>query len=345
MKITVLLLSVVVGTLFTLASLFTAGWERPPMESQQLGYRGLGMEQITNPRLAARTRERNALPDPIDPVEPGGPLATTEYTNIQVLTDLTVDQFNRNMLAITQWVAPEQGCGYCHNEENLASDEKYTKVVARRMLQMNRHINADWKSHVAETGVTCYTCHRGQPVPAQVWFDGEGLTSAAGMSASRQGQNIASRLAGLSSLPYNPLKDYLRQRDGQDSVRVVSTTALPDGNPRNIKDTEETYGLMIHLSEALGVNCTFCHNTRSFASWDQSTPQRTTAFHGIQMVRDINSDYLEPLQSVFPANRLGPLGDVAKANCATCHQGVSKPLFGMSMAKDFPELTGPAAVR
>jgi photosynthetic reaction center cytochrome c subunit len=34
------------------------------------------------------------------------------------------------------------------------------------------------------------------------------------------------------------------------------------------------------------------------------------------------------------------LGDVAKVNCATCHQGVFKPLYGESMAKDYPELTG-----
>jgi photosynthetic reaction center cytochrome c subunit len=37
---------------------------------------------------------------------------------------------------------------------------------------------------------------------------------------------------------------------------------------------------------------------------------------------------------------LGVLGDVAKVNCATCHQGVFKPLYGESMAKDYPELTG-----
>jgi photosynthetic reaction center cytochrome c subunit len=32
------------------------------------------------------------------------------------------------------------------------------------------------------------------------------------------------------------------------------------------------------------------------------------------------------------------LGDVAKLNCATCHQGAYKPLNGAQMAKDFPEL-------
>ena len=77
-------------------------------------------------------------------------------------------------------MAPEQGCAYCHTAgEDLSSDALYTKVVARRMLQMTRHINADWKNHVADTGVTCYTCHRGQNVPANIWFTDAGPTQAA----------------------------------------------------------------------------------------------------------------------------------------------------------------------
>jgi photosynthetic reaction center cytochrome c subunit len=47
---------------------------------------------------------------------------------------------------------------------------------------------------------------------------------------------------------------------------------------------------------------------------------------------------MTPLDNVFPPNRLGPTGDVAKANCTTCHQGVNKPLLGQSMLKDYPYL-------
>jgi hypothetical protein len=45
---------------------------------------------------------------------------------------------------------------------------------------------------------------------------------------------------------------------------------------------------------------------------------------------------LRPTQ--FPATRLGPLHDVAKVNCASCHQGSSKPLYGASMLTEFPVL-------
>ena len=40
------------------------------------------------------------------------------YQNVQVLGDLSTDQFNHLMASITQWVAPPaQGCNYCHNPE------------------------------------------------------------------------------------------------------------------------------------------------------------------------------------------------------------------------------------
>jgi photosynthetic reaction center cytochrome c subunit len=72
--------------------------------------------------------------------------------------------------------------------------------------------------------------------------------------------------------------------------------------------------------------------------WQESTPQRVTAWHAIRLVRDLNGRYLEPLTSTFPANRLGPTGDAPKVNCATCHQGVNKPMYGTSMLPDYPEL-------
>ena len=60
------------------------------------------------------------------------------------------------------------------------------------------------------------------------------------------------------------------------------------------------------------------------------------------MVRDLNNNYMVPITDLFPPHRLGPTGDVAKANCGTCHQGAFKPLYGQSMLQDFPFLTGPA---
>jgi photosynthetic reaction center cytochrome c subunit len=269
-------------------------------------------------------------------------MAKDIYQNIQVLDDLSLGEFTRVMLAMTAWVAPEQGCTYCHAEDNLADDSKYQKVVSRRMLQMTRHINTDWTSHVAQTGVTCYTCHRGKNIPANIWFTDPGPKQAPAMARTPTGQNYASNATAVTSLPYDPFALFLR--DAPANIKVISATSLPNGSDRNIKQTEATYGLMMHMSQGLGVNCTFCHNSRSFAEWNQSTPQRATAWYGIRMARDLNVAYLEPLQGTFPANRLGPLGDVPKLNCATCHQGVNKPLKGVSHLADYPELRAARAM-
>jgi len=324
-----------------LAGAVLAGCERPPVVSEQGGYRGTGMVQMQNPRLVAARDAAQPLPDAVPPASPEGPKAKDVFKNVQVLGELTVPEFTRTMLAITAWVSPKDGCTYCHAAgEDLSADKLYTKVVARRMLQMTRHINADWKAHVADTGVTCFTCHRGQPVPAQVWYTDPGPRHAGGASADSAGQNHPARQAGLSSLPFDPLTPHLL---GDEPIRVVSQQALKAANPRDIKDTESTYALMTHISQSLGVNCTFCHNSRSFTEWPQSPPTRAVAYHGIRMARDLNKTFLEPLKTTFPADRLGPTGDSPKVSCATCHQGVNKPLHGAKLLKDHPALSAAAA--
>jgi photosynthetic reaction center cytochrome c subunit len=243
------------------------------------------------------------------------------------------------MASITQWVAPEAGCAYCHNVANFADDGKYTKVVARRMIQMTQRVNQDWKSHVAETGVTCYTCHRGNNIPTNVWFAPKDRRYANSDLGDLAGQNLASRSVGLTSLPFDPFTPYLKDAA---PIRVNGNEAMAGignySNRASTKQAEHTYSLMVHMSESLGVNCTYCHNTRNFQGWEESRPQRVTAWYGIRMARDLNTDYMEPMTSTFPEHRLGPKGDVAKVNCTTCHQGAFNPLYGAAMAKDYPEL-------
>jgi photosynthetic reaction center cytochrome c subunit len=110
-------------------------------------------------------------------------------------------------------------------------------------------------------------------------------------------------------------------------------------NRSSIKQTEWTYGLMMHFSNSLGINCTGCHNSRSWNDWSQSPQRRATAWHGIRMVRNLNAHWLNPLQPIYPEYRLGETGDAPKANCMTCHQGAYKPLLGQSMLQDFPSLS------
>ncbi len=328
-----------VGVVLMIGIAFT--FERPPVETVQVGYRGLGQVQVYNVRAlnSAKNKALNAVPEPEDKIDPAGTPSSKAYQNVQVLKDLDSNEFLRLMNAITKWVSPEQGCAYCHGEGgNFAEDTLYTKVVARRMLQMTQNINASWKQHVANTGVTCYTCHRGNPVPQNIWYSEP--SPSRGLVNNNNGLGTPSVAAGLTSLPKDPFTPFFL---GDQEIRIIPTVALPNGSDRkSIQQTDWTYGLMIHMSEGLGVNCTYCHNTRSFFSWDASPPQRATAWYGIRLVRDLNKQYLEPLTSKFPHSRLGPTGDVGKVNCATCHQGAYKPLYGASMLPDYKSLAGPA---
>ncbi len=333
------------------AAVLLLSFERPPVRTTQIGFRGVGMHDLNNPRALAVRVAANRLPEVPDAADADGPKASETFENVQVLGELSAGQFGRIMQAMTEWIAPAQGCTYCHNPENMASDEVYTKVVARRMLQMTRRINTDWSAHVGQVGVTCYTCHRGQPVPSEVWATA--VLPHSGLQAQR-GQNHPAPAANDSSLPGDPFTPFLLQAN---EIRVISNSSLPGHNVANVMQAEWTYSLMMTMSEGLGVNCTHCHNSRSFASWETSPPARLTAWHGIRMVRDINTAYITPLQPLWAANprgpadgphgaRLGPGGDALKVNCATCHQGANRPFYGARMLDSYPELrlisAGPA---
>jgi len=301
-----------------------AGCQLGKKETTQEGYRGYAKELNYSAAGLQASLVSNRVPAPLPPAAPGPVPSPSPFKNVQVLNDVSVAEFTRTMTAMSNWVAPttgaNAGCLYCHNAANFAADtgypQAYAKVVARRMLQMTRHINHDWSAHVSYTGVTCYTCHRGQPQPKGLWW-------------------------------FTEEDEYLRAYLDRNDIRVQSHTVGPTPENRSsIKQTNWTYALMINQTQALGVNCTYCHSSRQFQSWEQGGPKRVIAEYGFWMVRDLNTSYLQPLRPVWPTNlvpsRLGAMGDGPKLQCVTCHNGVYKPLYGVSMAKDYPALWGQA---
>ena len=321
----------------SLAVILLVGCEIPPMDTEQHGYRGTGMEGVYNLSIVEDLVAANQPPASSPPLPASGPSAGETYENVQVLGNLSVAQFTRLMASITQWVAPEQGCGYCHNLQNLASDEIYTKVVARSMLLMTIDTNQNWQAHVRDTGVTCYTCHRGKNVPEYVWTRDPGPKHVARLTPAMQ--NTAAESVAYASLPFDPFTPFLDKADGSYPIRVISDTALPTGSRKSIKEAEWTYGLMMHMSDSLGVNCTYCHNSRAFGVWEQSPYARQNAWHAIRHVRKMNETIYD-VADILPDSRKGPLGDPLKIYCMTCHQGVNRPLYGARMLADYPSLAG-----
>ena len=70
------------ATVMVLAgSLLVTGCEKPPPETVQLGYRGVGMELVANPKTLASTVAANQVPTPQPPVPAVGPKACLLYTS------------------------------------------------------------------------------------------------------------------------------------------------------------------------------------------------------------------------------------------------------------------------
>jgi photosynthetic reaction center cytochrome c subunit len=327
-----------------------SGCEIGRKTTTQSGYRGTGADQIVDAGnlKAATAIPANAYETPADT----GQRASEVYQNVRVLGGVSADRFNHLMANMSNWVVPqkglpesEQGCNYCHNPANMASDEKYTKVVARRMIQMTQNINANWTDHVQQTGVTCWTCHRGNAVPTYRWATAKADPGT--IRGNKHGQNTPGVAAiGFASLPYDPFTQY-QAGPKAEAIRVGGGVYPKMAPGASIQQTEKTYALMMHMSKGLGVNCTFCHNTQNFQSWTNSTSQRATAWYGLRMVAANNHEYMGSLANVFPAfspvvadnkARKGPMGDVYKINCQTCHQGVNKPMNGVSMRAQNPVL-------
>ena len=328
---------VVGGAVFVAALLVT--WGQPmATESLQTGPRGTGMSR---PEFKADL----AAPDPgievflastSAPVVPQGGEQTAGEVRENVVpafADLTVENYDRLLVAMRSWTGIP---------DLFEDPESYQSTVASLMIAMTQNINENWDGHVnanKQVGVTCFTCHRGQPVPSDIWFK---ITPAnetvEGWSAN---QNRVTPLSQYSSLPSDALEKFLL--DGE-SIKVhdldsrVAGIPGKDGYP-GIQHAERTYALMKYIANSLGVNCVFCHNTRAFYDGSQVTPQWGAELLGISMVQELNNDYLVPVGGLLPENRLGPMqGDAPKAACKTCHKGYQQPLQGTNVIKDWPEL-------
>ena len=98
------------------------------------------------------------------------------FHNLQVFPqNITHDELIAAMRGFARGLGVR--CDHCHvanppgsaEEFDFPNDAKPEKKAAREMLRMVRAVNADYLSKVNphRQEVTCWTCHRGQTVPAQ----------------------------------------------------------------------------------------------------------------------------------------------------------------------------------
>jgi Photosynthetic reaction centre cytochrome C subunit len=102
------------------------------------------------------------LPLCAQPPQEGKKGGRPEPKNLKILKP---DELMPAMRSFT--VALGQNCNFCHVQGDRASDENPKKNVARRMIEMTRHINEQFNQAMNDSKVyvTCYTCHRGASEP------------------------------------------------------------------------------------------------------------------------------------------------------------------------------------
>jgi photosynthetic reaction center cytochrome c subunit len=90
-------------------------------------------------------------------------MAEDVFKNVQVLKGIPVDQFMGTMGFIA--AALSMNCSECHITTSLEkyADDTPMKLTARRMILMMNAFNK--LGFAGKRMVTCYTCHRGNPMP------------------------------------------------------------------------------------------------------------------------------------------------------------------------------------
>lgn len=106
-------------------------------------------------------RAQNGSPQTLPPGGAAPKLAEEQFKNIQALKGIPAEQVIPSM----QFIAASLGveCEYCHVEHANEKDDKKTKVIARKMINMMMVVNKE--NFNGHREVTCYSCHRGSKEP------------------------------------------------------------------------------------------------------------------------------------------------------------------------------------
>ncbi|MGZ4816765.1 MAG: c-type cytochrome [Terriglobales bacterium] len=101
-----------------------------------------------------------------------------KFTNLQVLPkDIPKDDLVQTMRTFSRSLGVR--CDFCHefqdDNPDFASDKKDEKNAARNMMRMVYDINTNYMPKLQplpgeekkQTGVNCWTCHRGEKQPAE----------------------------------------------------------------------------------------------------------------------------------------------------------------------------------
>src|SRR5690242_6014436 len=134
-----------------------------------------------------------------------GKTAEQVYKSIKVLNGVPADQVIESMHLIRG--ALGVSCEFCHEDPDRAADTKENKETARMMMRMVMDINKN--NFKGEQEVTCYTCHRGQAIPATTFS----------FPVVENGEEVEAK--GLPSVD-QILAKYVAALGGEQAIRKVN---------------------------------------------------------------------------------------------------------------------------
>lgn len=200
------------------------------------------------------------------------------YKNIQVFKGLPASQFDSLMAFISGSLGVK--CNYCHVNP-FERDDKPAKLTARKMIQMVFDLNKG--SFNAQSGaITCYTCHRGQPLPVSVPAVGQNLWTPSNAAAKKE----EAPLPAVDQI----LDKYVEAAGGKAAIEHLTSFVLKGSRigADGVLVPEEVYAkapnkLLVITSYP---NMVFRSGFNGMEGWAQSSRGRT----------DLNADQLKQLK-------------------------------------------------
>lgn len=138
-----------------------------------------------------------------------GKTAEQVYKNIKVLNGAPADQVIESMHLIRG--ALGVNCEFCHEDPDRAADTKEPKETARMMMRMVMDINKN--NFKGQQEVTCYTCHRGNAIPATTFS----------LPVVENGEEVEAK--GLPSVD-QILSKYVAALGGEQAIRKINSRVI-----------------------------------------------------------------------------------------------------------------------
>lgn len=262
--------------------------------------------------------------------------AEQQYKNIQVLQGTPADQMTLTMHVVNGALGVE--CEFCHDAADRSKDDKETKRIARRMMVMTFEI--DKNSFGGGQRVTCYTCHRGSPIPPSMQSLPVTLSIPEGTPAPLPALPTADEI----------LSKYVKALGGEQAIRritrrvIIAKRDIPTGVggvvplPARVEQYQKEPNLTLNISQT--DKFVISDGYDGVTAWSQSATGLVTELPSPDQERTKRSaDFYESLNLKQEYGRLSVLS-IEKVNGRDAYLVVGFPKDDAPEQLYFDEKTG-----